>query len=93
VSASGLLRPATGCTAAGVTLAATRIETWHGTRWSRVTAPSKPFAVLAGVACVADACTAAGDFTPRQATAERALVETGPCPHGPGNDGTLWYHS
>jgi hypothetical protein len=77
---------ATRCTAAGSYLPdpasqlRTLIESWDGTRWSKVASPSPtPKAyVLFGVSCPsARTCTAAGIVTPASGELSRTVIETG----------------
>jgi hypothetical protein len=58
----------------------TLIESWNGTRWSKVASPSPtPKAyVLFGVSCPsARTCTAAGIVTPASGELSRTVIETG----------------
>jgi hypothetical protein len=73
------------CTAAGAWSTPTSplrtlIESWNGTRWSRVASPSPTPQdyVLFGVSCPsARTCTAAGIVTPPTAELSRTVIETG----------------
>lgn len=78
---------ATRCTAAGdyqpspASQLRTLIESWDGTRWSRVASPSpapEEDYVLFGVSCPsARTCTAAGIVTPASGELSKTVIETG----------------